>query len=164
VLFCGTGSKLRPTTNETGEENLMSQAQNGNTVKVHYTGRLDDGSIFDTSDGRDPLEFTIGEGQILRGFEQAVIGMTPGDSKSTMIPSENAYGPRHEDMVILVDRENVPQAVKPQVGQQLQIRDQQGQTFYVLVTEVTEANVTLDANHPLAGQNLSFEIKLMEIV
>jgi peptidylprolyl isomerase len=142
----------------------MSQAQDGNTVKVHYTGKLDDGSIFDTSDGRDPLEFKIGEGQVLRDFEQAVIGMTPGDSKNTMIPSEKAYGPRHDEMVIVVDRENVPQDVKPQVGQQLQIRDQQGQVFYVLVTEVTEANVTLDANHPLAGQNLTFEIKLMEIV
>jgi peptidylprolyl isomerase len=142
----------------------MSQAQDGNTVKVHYTGRLDDGSIFDTSDGRDPLEFKIGEGQVLSDFEQAVIGMTPGDSKNAMIPSEKAYGPRHEEMVIVVDRENVPQDVKPQVGQQLQIRDQQGQVFYVLVTEVTEANVTLDANHPLAGQDLTFEIKLMEIV
>jgi len=142
----------------------MAQAKNGDTVKVHYSGKLDDGTLFDTSAEREPLEFTIGEGKLIPDFEQAVVGMEPGESKNIQITSENAYGPHHEEMVMVVDRKDIPEGLDPQVNQKLQVQQQNGQSFVVTVTEVSEANVTLDGNHPLAGKDLSFDIQLMEIV
>jgi peptidylprolyl isomerase len=143
----------------------MSQAKLGDTVRVHYTGKLDDGTEFDSSLSRnEPLEFTIGAGMIIPGFEQAVIGMTPGDSKVETIGTENAYGPYMEEMVVVVDRQQMPVELKPEVGQQLKIQQPTGQIIPVIVTDVSDEEVTLDANHPLAGEDLTFEIQLVEIV
>jgi len=142
----------------------MAQAEQGDTVKVHYTGRLDDGMVFDTSLGRDPLQFTIGEGRIILGFEQAVVGMSPGESKTAEILAEQAYGPHDEEMVLVVDRGQIPEHVKPEVSDELKIRRADGKTFIVTVTHISESSVTLDANHPLAGKDLTFDIQLIEIV
>ena len=142
----------------------MAQAKTGDTVKVHYTGKLDDDTIFDTSVDREPLQFTIGEGQIIPDFEQAVVGMKPGETKTVQIPSDRAYGPHHEEMVMVVDRQEFPENLKPEVDQRLQVRQQDGQAFVVTVTAVTESKVTLDGNHPLAGRDLTIDIQLAEIV
>lgn len=143
----------------------MAQAQLGDRVKVHYTGRLDDGTVFDSSIITDPLEFTIGEREVVPGFEEAVIGMSPGESKNVKIPVDKAYGPRREDMTIVVDRDKFPPDIEPEVGQQLEIRQREdGQTFPVTVADVSESSVTLDANHHLAGKDLTFDIQLLEIV
>jgi peptidylprolyl isomerase len=141
----------------------MAQAKFGDNVKVHYTGKLDDGTVFDSSSNGDPLEFTIGEGMIIPGFEQAVVGMVPGDSKTELIPMDQAYGPYREDMVVVVDRNQMPADMDPEIGQQLQIQQPTGQAIPVVVTNVSDAEVTLDANHPLAGEDLTFDIQLVEI-
>lgn len=141
----------------------MAQAQHGDTVKVHYTGKLDDGTVFDSSVDREPLEFTIGEGSIIPGFEQAVVGMAKGESKTEVIPTENAYGPYVEEMVVTIDRQQMPAEIEPEVGQQLHIQQPDGQLVPVMVTDVSNSTVTLDANHPLAGEDLTFDIQLVEI-
>jgi peptidylprolyl isomerase len=142
----------------------MAQAKSGDTVKVHYTGKLDDGTVFDTSAEREPLQFTIGQGQLIPDFEQAVVGMNPGESKTVQIPSENAYGPHRAEMVMEVDRSEFPEDLEPKVDQRLQVSQSDGRTFPVTVTDVSESKVTLDANHPLAGKDLTFEVELSEIV
>ncbi|MEW6112134.1 MAG: FKBP-type peptidyl-prolyl cis-trans isomerase [Thermodesulfobacteriota bacterium] len=142
----------------------MTQAKQGDTVRVHYTGTLADGSVFETSEGRAPLEFTIGEGKVIAGFEKAVIGMSPGESRDATMCSEDAYGIHREDMVIVVDRHHVPADVNPEVGLQLYLKHESGNSFPVMVTAVSEESVTLDANHPLAGKDLTFHIVLVEIV
>lgn len=141
----------------------MAEAKNGDTVRIHYTGTLDDGSVFDSSEGAEPLEFTLGSGQVIPGFEQAVEGMQPGDKKEVTIPSDEAYGAHNDEWVLVVDRENFPEHIEPEAGQQLEL-SQNGQSFVVTVTEVSDASVTLDANHPLAGKDLTFELELVEIV
>jgi peptidylprolyl isomerase len=141
----------------------MAQAKNGDTVKVHYTGKLDDGTVFDTSADREPLQFTIGEGQLIPDFEQAIVGMSPGETKNIQIPSDRAYGPHHEEMVMVVNRSEFPNDLKPEVDQRLQVRQPDGQSFAVTVTDVSESKVTLDGNHPLAGKDLTFDIQLAEI-
>jgi peptidylprolyl isomerase len=141
----------------------MAKVKNGDLVKVHYTGKLEDGTVFDTSDENKPLEFTIGEGKVIAGFEAAVIGMEPGESKTVQITAEQAYGPHQEKMVIVVDRKNVPENIDPKIDQVLQIRNNDGTTFNVRVTDVSEKSLTLDANHPLAGKDLTFDILLAEI-
>lgn len=141
----------------------MAKAKQGDTVKVHYAGRLADGSEFDSSQGAEPLRFTLGQGQVIEGFEQAVIGMKPGEAKTVDIPADEAYGPHQEEMVLKVDRSDLPAELKPEVGQQLQLRQAKGRPVVVTVTEVTDDSVTLDANHPLAGQDLTFDIELVEI-
>ena len=141
----------------------MTQAKNGDTVKVHYTGTLEDGTQFDSSANSDPLEFTLGGGQVIPGFEEAVLGMSIGDSKTKTIPAEQAYGPHDEDMVLVVEKEMFPENINPEISQQLEMRNQDGRAIGVVVTEVTAESVTLDANHPLAGQNLVFELELVEI-
>jgi len=142
----------------------MTQAQVGDMVKVHYTGRLADGTTFDTSLERDPLEFTLGEGELIAGFEQAVLGMAAGESKTTTIPAAQAYGPHHAERVIDVERHHLPSDLQPEIGQQLQMTRPDGTTLSVIITTVTETQVTLDANHPLAGQDLIFDITLVEIL
>jgi peptidylprolyl isomerase len=142
----------------------MSQAKEGDTVKVHYTGKLADETVFDSSRDRDPLEFTIGAGQIIPGFEQAVVGMQPGEEKTAQIPANEAYGPYQDDMTLEVDRDQFPPDMSPEVGQQFQVSQPDGHAVMVTVTDVSGANVTLDANHPLAGQDLTFDIELVEIV
>ncbi|UBF25651.1 peptidylprolyl isomerase [Kovacikia minuta CCNUW1] len=141
----------------------MAHAKSGDTVKVHYTGKLEDGTEFDSSRDRDPLEFTIGEGNIIPGFEKAVVGMSLGESKTEIIPTEQAYGPYQEEMVVTIDRKQMPAEIAPEVGQQLHIQQPNGQVLPVIITDVSDATVTLDANHPLAGENLTFDIQLVEI-
>ena len=141
----------------------MTQAKSGDSVKVHYTGKLDDGTIFDSSVERAPLEFTIGESQVIPGFEEAVVGMQLEEEKTITIPADKAYGAHNPEMVVTVDRARFPEHLEPQVGQQLQMRQEQGQPIVVLVTAVSESNVTLDANHPLAGKDLTFDIQLVEL-
>jgi peptidylprolyl isomerase len=147
----------------TARRNKMAQAKHGDTVKVHYTGKLDDGTVFDSSAEREPLEFTIGQGNIIPGFEQAVVGMNLGDSKTEVIPIERAYGPYLEEMVVTIDRQQMPADMDPEIGQQLQIQQPDGQVIPVVITEISGSAVTLDANHPLAGEALTFDIQLVEI-
>ena len=138
-------------------------ANDGNTVKVHYTGTLEDGTVFDTSVEHEPLEFTLGEGTLIPGFEEAVRGMQVGQSKTVLIPVEEAYGPHSDDLVLVVGRTQLPEGMDPQVGQQLQMQQANGGMTVVVVTDVSETTITVDANHPLAGKDLTFEIELIEI-
>lgn len=141
----------------------MTQAERDDTVRVHYTGKLEDGTVFDSSAEREPLEFTIGEGEIIPGFEEAVIGMEPGESKTVEVSEEEGYGPHREELMLTVDREELPPNMEVEVGQQLQVRMENGQTAVVEVVGVSESDLTLDANHPLAGETLTFEVELVEI-
>ncbi len=141
----------------------MASAKEGDTVKVHYTGRLEDGEVFDSSAGREPLAFTIGSGQVIAGFEEGVSGMSPGEKKTINIPAAKAYGPHQTDMVFAMDRSQLPAGFEPEVGQQLQLRASDGRAMIVTVTEVTPETVTMDANHPLAGEDLTFDIELVGI-
>jgi peptidylprolyl isomerase len=141
----------------------MAQAKPNDTVKVHYTGKLNDGTVFDSSIEREPLQFTLGEGQVIPGFENAVLGMTAGESKTITIAADQAYGPRRDDLILAVGRDQFPTDITPEVGQQLQVRQTNGDVALVTVAEVGEAAVKLDANHPLAGHDLTFDIQLVEI-
>jgi len=141
----------------------MDQAKQGDCVKVHYRGSLDGGQVFDSSQDREPLEFTIGEGRVIAGFEDAVIGMTTGEEKTVRIPCAEAYGPRREDMVAVFSSGQFPEDLAPAVGQILQLKRDDGMLIQVMVTDVTGDQVTLDANHPLAGKDLIFDLKLVEI-
>ncbi len=141
----------------------MSHAKAGDTVKIHYTGTLDDGTQFDSSAGRDPLEFQLGRGQVILGFEKAVEGMAVGDSKNVRLEPDEAYGPRYDQLVQIVARSELPDDLSFTVGMALQGKSPDGQVARLTVTAVTEETVTIDANHPLAGQALSFEIELLEI-
>ncbi|MDX1577967.1 MAG: peptidylprolyl isomerase [Gemmatimonadota bacterium] len=142
----------------------MAEVKEGDKVRVHYTGWLEDESRFDSSEGRDPLEFVVGQGEVLPDFESAVIGMSPGDEVETRIPAAKAYGEVREDLVLRVDRSDLPEDLDPEVGQRLDMRTQDGNRFAVTVTEQDRESITLDANHPLAGEDLRFEIELVEIV
>lgn len=141
----------------------MEQAKNGDEVVVHYTGSLEDGTVFDSSREREPIRFTLGNNNIILGFEEAVIGMTPGETKTEHIPVERAYGPRREDMIIEIDRSRLPEELEPKVGEALQIRSVDGRTAPAIIAEVGDESIKIDANHPLAGLNLVFEIELVEI-
>ena len=142
----------------------MSDAKSGDTVRIHYTGTLADGSTFDSSEGRDPLEFTLGSGQVIPGFDKAVTGMTVGEAQTVEIPSEDAYGPHDPNGTQSFPRDKVPDDIPLDIGTRLQLSGPQGQPIMVTVAEVTDAEVILDANHPLAGQDLTFKIELVEIV
>ena len=139
-------------------------AKRGDTVRVHYTGRLEDGIVFDTSLGRDPVEFILGAGQVIPGFEDAVVGMTPGEAKAVKVLAEQAYGLYRPELVLEISRDEVPPDLDLEVGLQLVLREPQGPLIPVTVTNLTESTVTLDANHPLAGQDLTFDIQLVEIL
>jgi peptidylprolyl isomerase len=141
----------------------MTQAIIGNTVKVHYTGTLDDGTQFDSSEGREPLEFILGEGQVISGFEKGVEGMVVGDKKNIHIPAAEAYGLHHSELVQEVPRTQIPEEIELEVGLQLQAQGPNG-PFLLVVSELTEETAILDGNHPLAGKDLNFELELMEIV
>ncbi|WP_298838993.1 peptidylprolyl isomerase [uncultured Roseobacter sp.] len=141
----------------------MTQVKSGDTVAIHYTGTLLDGTTFDSSDGRDPLEFVVGSGQIIPGLDVALPGMAVGDKKVVDIPCADAYGPLNPEMRQSVPREGIPDDIPLEVGTQLQMQTPTGQAMPVMVVEVDEATVTLDANHPLAGQDLKFDIELMRI-
>ena len=142
----------------------MAQAKNGDTVKVHYTAKLEDGKVIDTSINHEPWQFTIGEDKLIQGFKEAVIGMNPGESKTVKVPADKAYGPHRKGMALVVDRNKLPEHIKPEVGQQLRIPQADGKTAVVTVIDVSESKVTIDANHPLAGKDLTFDIELIEIV
>ena len=141
----------------------MSHAKSGDTVKIHYTGTLDDGTQFDSSAGRDPLEFEVGSGQVIPGFDKAVEGMAVGDSKSVRLEPHEDYGPRHDQLVQEVDRSMLPDDLDPKEGMALQSSSPDGQVMQFMVTAVSEETITVDANHPLAGQALSFDIELVDI-
>ena len=141
----------------------MTQAKSGDTVKIHYTGTLDDGTEFDSSAGRDPLEFELGSGQVIPGFDNAVEGMAVGDKKSVRIEAADAYGERHEQLIQQVPKSALPEELEPVEGMALQSETPDGQTMMFMVTAVSEEEITVDANHPLAGQALSFDIELVSI-
>jgi peptidylprolyl isomerase/FKBP-type peptidyl-prolyl cis-trans isomerase SlpA len=147
----------------TDTNSVVAQANEGDEVQVHYTGKLEDGTIFDSSEDGEPLSFTIGENRVIPGFEEAVTGMEPGDSKTTEVEPEQAYGEHREDMVMEMDRDQIPGEVDPEVGQQLQLRLENGQTVPVLITALGEDSVTIDANHPLAGRKLIFDIEVVDV-
>lgn len=141
----------------------MSKAKSGDTVRVHYTGKLQDGTQFDSSAGRDPLEFSVGAGQVLPAFSSAVEGMAVGDSKSITIEAADAYGRRYEQLIQDVPREQLPEDMQPAVGMQLQAQGQDGQPVHLVVTAVADETITVDGNHPLAGKTLNFDIELVDI-
>ena len=141
----------------------MSKIKEGDTVKVHYTGTLKNGEIFDSSIEKDPLEFTLGQGQLIPGFEKAVAGLEIGESTTVNIPSDEAYGEQREDLVISVPKDQLPADIAPEIGMQLQVNQQNGQPVPVRIVDISDENLTLDANHPLAGEDLTFEIKLVDV-
>lgn len=141
----------------------MTEVKPGDTVSIHYTGTLKDGTTFDSSEGRAPLEFEVGSGQIIPGLDVALPGMSVGDKKTVEIDCQDAYGPRDPDMPQAVPREGIPAEIPLDIGTQLQMQTPSGQAVPVVVVDVSETEVTLDANHPLAGQDLTFEIELMSI-
>lgn len=140
------------------------QAANGDTVRVHYTGTLADGTEFDTSVGRDPIELTLGGGMVIPGFENALEGMTPGDTKSVTLEPMDAYGPHDARLVQEVERERIPAEIDLQVGTGLQTSDGSGNTINLTVVALADDTVTVDANHPLAGKDLTFDLELVEVV
>lgn len=141
----------------------MSEAKNGDTVSIHYTGRLPDGSEFDSSAGREPLEFTLGAGQIIPGLEKEIEGMAVGDKSTVTIPADEAYGPHRPEAVQEVPRTQIPEEIDVAVGTQLQGMTQDGRQLNLTVVEVGNESVTLDANHPLAGKDLVFDVELVGI-
>ena len=142
----------------------MTKARMGDTVKVHYEGRLDDGTVFASSVDRDPAEVTIGARLVIPAFEEAIIGMDPGESKTVKIPEEAAFGRRQQELVRTIDREGLAAGLEPEVGQRLQAVDAEGRSIHAIIREISDQTVTIDANHPFAGQDLNFEIQLVEIV
>ncbi|MGB3459293.1 MAG: peptidylprolyl isomerase [Halobacteriota archaeon] len=146
------------------DQNETAQAKVGDTIRVHYTGTLDNGTVFDSSGGREPLQFTIGRGQMIPGFDKGVLGLNLSESKTITIPADQAYGPYRADLVQVVARDQLPQDSELEVGQMLQASQPNGQIILVTITNVTDSDVTLDANHRLAGKTLTFEIQLVEIV
>jgi FKBP-type peptidyl-prolyl cis-trans isomerase 2 len=141
----------------------MQAVKNGDTVRVHYHGRLTNGTTFDSSEGRDPLEFTVGAGNVIKGFDNGVVDMTVGEKRTLNIPVEEAYGPKNDELVMEFPKDNIPADLNPQVGMDLQMSNPQGQVFPVKVAAIGDNSITLDANHPLAGENLVFDIELVEI-
>lgn len=142
---------------------MAQQPRSGDTVTAHYTGRLDDGRVFDSSKERGPIELTVGEKQVIAGFEDALTEMEPGQAKTVTVPAEQAYGPRRPELMLAVDRTEFPEHIQPTVGQRLQLQSKDGMVTEVRVADVSDEQVTLDANHPLAGQNLTFDLELVEI-
>ncbi len=142
----------------------MTKAKDGDKVKVNYSGKFKEGTVFDSSEGSEPLEFQLGQGQLIPGFEKTVIGMAPGESRTVDIPSDQAYGPYREELTQQVPRQQFPEDMELQVGQRLQIGPDEGQPMVVEITAVSDTAVTLDGNHPLAGKALVFDIELVEIM
>ena len=142
---------------------MALQAKDGDSVKVHYTGKLKTGQIFDSSVNSEPLAFQLGLGQLIPGFEQAVFGMEPGQTQIVEIPVTEAYGPKQEDLIFKVERSTIPEDIEPEIGLELTLQEEDGAPLPVVITQVDETYVTFDANHPLSGQDLVFEITLVEI-
>ena len=136
----------------------------GNTIKIHYHGRLNDGTVFDSSNGRPPLEFTVGAGSVIKGFDDGVKGMSVGEKKTIEIPFPEAYGPEDPSMIIEFPKQQLPEDLHPEIGMQLNMNNASGEQFPVVVSEVNEDSIILNANHPLAGKDLIFDLELVEIV
>lgn len=141
----------------------MGQAKQGDIIRVHYTGRLEDGTQFDSSSDSDPIEFTVGNGDLIEGFEHGVVGMEVGEKKTITIPPEKAYGERQQALVAEINKNDFPSEITPEVGLPLQVQHPDGNKINVVVTEVSESTVTIDANPPLAGETLIFDVELVEI-
>jgi len=141
----------------------MAKVKYGDVVRVQYTGSLEDGTVFSKTKEQEPLEFTLGKGQIIPGLENAIVGMELDELKTIKVNAEDAFGPRLDELVITVDRNKLPEDLKFEIGDRLKVPREDGQTTSVKVTSISERNVTLDANHPLSGKNLIFDIKLLEI-
>ena len=141
----------------------MQQVKSGDTVRVHYHGKLNDGTTFDSSEGRDPLEFTVGNGDVIKGFDEGVTAMAVGDKKTVHISADEAYGQKEDDRIVKFPRANFPPDMEPEVGMQLNMTNGGGQVIPVTIVDMDGENVTLDANHPLAGQDLIFDIELVDI-
>jgi peptidylprolyl isomerase len=141
----------------------VPKVKTGDTVKVHYTGKLNNGNVFDTSTKRGPLEFTVGQHQVVPGFEQAVLGMSLGESKTSIIPADQAYGERDERLIVRMEKSRLPADLDLEVEDRLQLRRPDGQIMNVTVTDITASTVVLDGNHFLAGQDLTFDIELLGI-
>jgi len=142
---------------------MAGKVNKGDTIKVHYTGKLENGKVFDSSKNRQPLQFEVGAGKVIKGFEDAVVGLEVGEKKTVTIPAKDAYGSYDENLLIEIPKKNVPEAITPEVGMRLQLVNQQGQAAHVVVTEVQDETVKLDANHPLAGKTLVFDLEILEI-
>ena len=142
----------------------MQQVKSGDKVKVHYHGRLNDGETFDKSEGREPLEFEVGSGSVIKGFDDGVTGMTVGEKKTINIPFDEAYGPKNPEMIIEMPKDRFPKDMELEVGMPLAMTDGHGQQFQVAIVEIKDDVVVLDANHPLAGQDLIFDLELVEII
>jgi peptidylprolyl isomerase len=143
---------------------MATAVKTGDKVAVHYTGKLPDGSVFDSSRDREPLQFVLGERRVIPGFENAVIGMTTGETKTARIPAADAYGEHQPEMVVQFERDKIPPEIEVKVGQELQVQTTAGQAIPARVVDASEEDVTLDANHPLAGQDLTFDIELVDVV
>ncbi|MBC7569505.1 MAG: peptidylprolyl isomerase [Spirosoma sp.] len=142
----------------------MAQAKSGDTVQVHYTGTLNDGTVFDSSAGRTPLEFTVGSGQVIKGFDDGVSGMNPGDKKTINIPVEDGYGPANEEMIFTLNRSDIPDDIPLEEGMTLNMHeDGSPRPIPVIIRQLSDTSVTLDANHPLAGKDLTFDIELVDV-
>jgi peptidylprolyl isomerase len=141
----------------------MAQAKTGDHVRVHFTGKLNDGTVFATSTETSPLEFTLGGNEVLPGIEEAVAGMEPGQTKTVEIASDQAYGARHDELKQEIPRESLPEDLEPEVGQQLRVDRPGMQPLIVSVSDISDASVTIDGNHPLAGRDLTFDLELVEI-
>jgi FKBP-type peptidyl-prolyl cis-trans isomerase 2 len=148
---------------ESKKEKTMQQAQHGDKVKVHYHGKLRSGETFDSSQGRDPLEFELGSGQVIKGFDEGIKGMQVGDKKTIEIAVVDAYGEKQQEMIIEFPKDQFPPDMNPEAGMQLMMSNGSGQQFPVTIVDVKEESVILDANHPLAGQELIFDLELVEI-
>jgi len=142
----------------------MVAAKKGDKVRVHYTGTLEDGAIFDSTEGQEPFEFTIGSGEVLPDFENAIVGLEPGQETEVKILSENAYGNYRDDLCFPVEKSYFPEGIEPKIGEFFSLQLKNGNTVVVKVKEIQENSVILDANHPLSGKDLNFKIKLVEIV
>jgi peptidylprolyl isomerase len=140
----------------------MERPAAGDTVRVHYTGRLEDGTVFDTSEGREPIAFTLGAGDVIPGFDEAVAGMAPGDTKTVCVDAEEAYGERRPDLVIEVLKADLPEGITPEVGMALELRGPNGEGLPVRVTAIDDDSITLDGNHPLAGEPLTFDVTVVD--
>lgn len=141
----------------------MTQVKSGDKVKVHYKGSLKDGTVFDSSEGREPLEFTVGSGMVIKGFDDALLGMQTGDRKTVDIPVDQAYGPSNPDMILEFSKNDFPAEMDPQAGMGIHLSDQMGNNIPATVVEVKDETVIIDANMPLAGKDLIFEIELVEV-
>jgi peptidylprolyl isomerase len=142
----------------------MSTPHSGYTIKVHYTGRLDDGRVFASSKERDPLEVTVGDGTLIPSLEETLVEMQQGEERTVTIPADQAYGPQRPELLLAVKREEFPEDISPEVGQRLEVRQRDGEVTVVTVADVNDEQVVIDANHPLAGHDLTFELELVEIL